>query len=428
MTLCAVTFVASCAGVAPAQAADDTASVGNVTPNLQAAAQALNAAIQQLNNSTNTGGNTNTNNSGSNESNNPTVNFDYVTLEDPAVTYDGQVYLPLRSTFKVMKTEALEPTWKPEGQNKMMLSSSKGNYELYLTADGTGIQIQQGGTTYPLKAVNGVTYVSLNFFQALIQAANVGLSGDNLLVLEAKNGANNVWNSGVSFWTAMNAYTAPVKPVETPDITVPDVQKPQQPQPQPQPSKPTPDITVPDVQKPNTGGNTGSSSTGGTTGGTTTVPSGTIGTSKVPMISCKGGNGLIADTLFWPTSVTYISSLYGYRIDPVGGIVGDFHLGVDIAGPVGTPIYAAQGGTVIRASWFSTYGNCIDIQHPSGLVTRYAHLSAYNVSVGDTVKQGQTIAAMGATGNVTGPHVHFETIINGKTVDPANYINLKAVM
>ena len=146
------------------------------------------------------------------------------------------------------------------------------------------------------------------------------------------------------------------------------------------------------------------------------------------MISCKGGNGLIADTLFWPTSVTYISSLYGYRIDPVGGIVGDFHLGVDIAGPVGTPIYAAQGGTVIRASWFSTYGNCIDIQHPSGLVTRYAHLSAYNVSVGDTVKQGQTIAAMGATGNVTGPHVHFETIINGKTVDPANYINLKAVM
>ena len=308
----------------------------------------------------------------------------------------------------------------------MMLSSSKGNYELYLTTDGTGIQIQQGGTTYPLKAVNGVTYVSLNFFQALIQAANVGLSGDNLLVLEAKNGANNVWNSGVSFWSAMNAYTAPVKPVETPDITVPDVQKPQQPQPQPQPqpSKPTPDITVPDVQKPNTGGNTGSSSTGGTT----TVPSGTIGTSKVPMISCKGGNGLIADTLFWPTSVTYISSLYGYRVDPVGGIVGDFHLGVDIAGPVGTPIYAAQGGTVIRASWFSTYGNCVDIQHPSGLVTRYAHLSAYNVSVGDTVKQGQTIAAMGATGNVTGPHVHFETIINGKTVDPANYINLKAVM
>lgn len=421
VTLCAVTFAASCAGLAPAQAADDTASVGDVTPNLQAAAQALNAANQHLN-----GGNSgsNSNNSGSNKPSGgtDTQGFDYVTLENPAVTYDGQVYLPLRSTFKLMKGEALEPTWKPEGQNKMKLTGSKGSYELYLTADGNGIQIQKGGTTYPLKAVNGVTYVTLSFFQAMIQAANVGLSGDNLLILEAKNGANSVWNSGVSFWTTMNTYTAPVTQPET---------KPVEPQ---GPSKPSPDITLPEVDQPtkpdsnngSTGNNSGSTgNNSGSTGGTT---SGSIGTSKVPVKVQPGGNGLIADTLFWPTSVTYVSSLYGYRIDPVGGIVGDFHLGVDIAGPVGTPIYAAQGGKVIRASWFSTYGNCIDIQHPSGLVTRYAHLSSYNVSVGDTVKQGQTIAAMGATGNVTGPHVHFETIINGKTVDPANYLNLKAVM
>ncbi len=532
VTLCAVTFAASCAGLAPAQAADDTASVGDVTPNLQAAAQALNAANQHLN-----GGNSgsNSNNSGSNKPSGgtDTQGFDYVTLENPAVTYDGQVYLPLRSTFKLMKGEALEPTWKPEGQNKMKLTGSKGSYELYLTADGNGIQIQKGGTTYPLKAVNGVTYVTLSFFQAMIQAANVGLSGDNLLILEAKNGANSVWNSGVkavngvtyvtlsffqamiqaanvglsgdnllileakngansvwnsgvSFWTTMNTYTAPVtqpetKPVEPqgPNVTLPNVDTPQKPSqpstPQP-PSKPSPDITLPEVDQPskpqptppapkpptNNGGTTnkpsGSIGTskvpvkvqpGGNgliaqpskpqptppapkpptnNGGTTNKPSGSIGTSKVPVKVQPGGNGLIADTLFWPTSVTYVSSLYGYRIDPVGGIVGDFHLGVDIAGPVGTPIYAAQGGKVIRASWFSTYGNCIDIQHPSGLVTRYAHLSSYNVSVGDTVKQGQTIAAMGATGNVTGPHVHFETIINGKTVDPANYLNLKAVM
>lgn len=362
-----------------------------------------------------------------------------MTLENPAVTYDGQVYLPLRSTFKLMKGEALEPTWKPEGQNKMKLTGSKGSYELYLTADGNGIQIQKGGTTYPLKAVNGVTYVTLSFFQAMIQAANVGLSGDNLLILEAKNGANSVWNSGVSFWTTMNTYTAPVtqpetKPVEPqgPNVTLPNVDTPQKPSqpstPQP-PSKPSPDITLPEVDQPSKPQPTPPAPKPPTNnGGTTNKPSGSIGTSKVPVKVQPGGNGLIADTLFWPTSVTYVSSLYGYRIDPVGGIVGDFHLGVDIAGPVGTPIYAAQGGKVIRASWFSTYGNCIDIQHPSGLVTRYAHLSSYNVSVGDTVKQGQTIAAMGATGNVTGPHVHFETIINGKTVDPANYLNLKAVM
>lgn len=416
VTLCAVTFAASCAGLAPAQAADDTASVGDVTPNLQAAAQALNAANQHLN-----GGNSgsNSNNSGSNKPSGgtDTQGFDYVTLENPAVTYDGQVFLPLRSTFKLMKGEALEPTWKPEGQNKMKLTGSKGSYELYLTADGNGIQIQKGGTTYPLKVVNGVTYVTLSFFQAMIQAANVGLSGDNLLILEAKNGANSVWNSGVSFWTTMNTYTAPVTQPET---------KPVEPQ---GPSKPNPDIILPEVDQPSKPQPTPPAPKPPTNnGGTTNKPSGSIGTSKVPVKVQPGGNGLIADTLFWPTSVTYVSSLYGYRIDPVGGIVGDFHLGVDIAGPVGTPIYAAQGGKVIRASWFSTYGNCIDIQHPSGLVTRYAHLSSYNVSVGDTVKQGQTIAAMGATGNVTGPHVHFETIINGKTVDPANYLNLKAVM
>ena len=438
VTLCAVTFAASCAGLAPAQAADDTASVGDVTPNLQAAAQALNAANQHLN-----GGNSgsNSNNSGSNKPSGgtDTQGFDYVTLENPAVTYDGQVYLPLRSTFKLMKGEALEPTWKPEGQNKMKLTGSKGSYELYLTADGNGIQIQKGGTTYPLRAVNGVTYVTLSFFQAMIQAANVGFSGDNLLILEAKNGANSVWNSGVSFWTTMKPYTAPVtqpetKPVEPqgPNVTLPNVDTPQKPsqpsKPQP-PSKPNPDITLPEVDQPSKPQPTPPAPKPPTNnGGTTNKPSGSIGTSKVPVKVQPGGNGLIADTLFWPTSVTYVSSLYGYRIDPVGGIVGDFHLGVDIAGPVGTPIYAAQGGKVIRASWFSTYGNCIDIQHPSGLVPRYAHLSAYNVSVGDTVKQGQTIAAMGATGNVTGPHVHFETIINGKTVDPANYLNLKAVM
>ena len=256
VTLCAVTFAASCAGLAPAQAADDTASVGDVTPNLQAAAQALNAANQHLN-----GGNSgsNSNNSGSNKPSGgtDTQGFDYVTLENPAVTYDGQVYLPLRSTFKLMKGEALEPTWKPEGQNKMKLTGSKGRYELYLTADGNGIQIQKGGTTYPLKAENGVTYVTLSFFQAMIQAADVGLSGDNLLILEAKNGANSVWNSGVSFWTTMNTYTAPVtqpetKPVEPqgPNVTLPNVdtpQKPSQPSTPQQPSKPSLDTTLPEV-------------------------------------------------------------------------------------------------------------------------------------------------------------------------------------
>ena len=161
----------------------------------------------------------------------------------------------------------------------------------------------------------------------------------------------------------------------------------------------------------------GSNSSSNSGSGSSSSNSGGSGSS-----SGNSNSGIvIGDSLLWPANSHYITSNYGYRIDPVGGILGDFHLGLDIAGSVGDPVYAAQGGTVIRASWFSTYGNCVDIQHPSGLVTRYAHLSAYHVSVGDTVSQGQIIADIGATGNVTGPHLHFETIVNGSTVDPQSY-------
>ena len=170
-----------------------------------------------------------------------------------------------------------------------------------------------------------------------------------------------------------------------------------------------PDITYPDVNEPVTPPADNNTNNGGTTG------NGSTGNG--------GSSVIIGDNLLWPANSKVINSNYGYRIDPVGGVLGDFHLGLDINGSTGDPVYAAQGGTVIRASWFSTYGNCIDIQHPSGLVTRYAHLSAYHVSVGDTVSQGQVIADIGATGNVTGPHLHFETIVNGSTVDPLSYFN-----
>ena len=402
-TLCAVTltsaavpaFAADTAIVGDDNGSNDTVIVEPTTPpDLQAVCDAMAAAMDQL------GGGANSDNNGSSQDpsggDTDTVGYDYVTLDNPAAIIDGQVYLPLRATFGAMKSEALDVEWKPEGQQKIQLNGDGVSYEVYLTADGQGIQIQQGGTTYSLQNVDGVTYVPLTFFQAIIQSANVGLSGDKILVLESKDGGN-VWGSS-AFWGNMNDYQAPAEDPEpeTPEVT---------PTPDPEPERP--DITYPDADEPVTpptpsepdnGGNGGSSDNG-------------------------GSDVIIGDSLLWPAGSTYITSDYGYRIDPVGGIVGDFHLGVDIAGSTGDPVYAAQGGTVIRASWFSTYGNCIDIQHPSGLVTRYAHLSAYHVSVGDTVSQGQVIADIGATGNVTGPHLHFETIVNGSTVDPMSYFN-----
>lgn len=112
-----------------------------------------------------------------------------------------------------------------------------------------------------------------------------------------------------------------------------------------------------------------------------------------------------------------------------GGIVSAFgmrggrmHEGVDIAAGYGSPVVAAAGGTVGSTGWRGGYGNIIEIRHQGGLVTRYAHLSSINVHSGQQVKRGQLIGRVGATGHATGPHLHFEVIINGRLLNPANYM------
>ncbi len=102
---------------------------------------------------------------------------------------------------------------------------------------------------------------------------------------------------------------------------------------------------------------------------------------------------------------------------------GHLHAGIDIDGygNDGGPILAADAGVVITSSWDNTYGNYVIIDHGNGIQTVYAHNSGNAVSVGDTVYQGQTIAYLGATGNATGTHCHFEIYINGERVDPAGY-------
>lgn len=98
------------------------------------------------------------------------------------------------------------------------------------------------------------------------------------------------------------------------------------------------------------------------------------------------------------------------------------HLGIDIAGSIGQHIYAADGGTVIHAGMLGTYGLLVKIRHEDGVVTYYAHTSKIDVKVGDKVYKGQKIAEIGMTGATTGPHVHFEVRINGKTADPIDYL------
>ena len=122
----------------------------------------------------------------------------------------------------------------------------------------------------------------------------------------------------------------------------------------------------------------------------------------------------------WPTSGR-ISSYFGGRKSP-GGIGSTNHKGIDIAGSYGTPIYAADGGTVTYAGWMGGYGYLVQISHGNGYVTYYGHNSSLLVSVGDHVYKGQQIARMGSTGNSTGNHCHFEVRYNGVAKNPLNYL------
>lgn len=110
-----------------------------------------------------------------------------------------------------------------------------------------------------------------------------------------------------------------------------------------------------------------------------------------------------------------ISSYYGYR-------GGEFHTGVDYSGHTGDPFIAAASGRVVSAGWNGGYGLSLIIDHGNGIQTRYAHASKLLVSVGQSVSRGQTIGLVGSTGRSTGPHLHFEIIINGDTVNPLNYV------
>ena len=122
-----------------------------------------------------------------------------------------------------------------------------------------------------------------------------------------------------------------------------------------------------------------------------------------------------------PAAVMLMSSGFGYRHDPFTG-AGAMHSGLDFKGPAGTAILAAADGKITSAGVQSGYGSCIEITHANGLVTRYAHLSGFNVLLGQQVKRGVQIARMGSTGRSTGSHLHFEVRLNGQAINPRKFL------
>ncbi len=120
-----------------------------------------------------------------------------------------------------------------------------------------------------------------------------------------------------------------------------------------------------------------------------------------------------------------VGSGFGFRSDPFSGRAA-LHTGLDFPVNTGTPIVAAAGGVVLWSGHHPQYGNMVELDHGKGLVTRYAHASKLLVASGDFVRRGQTIARVGSTGRSTGPHLHFEVLLNGTHQDPTRFLAGKA--
>lgn len=147
-------------------------------------------------------------------------------------------------------------------------------------------------------------------------------------------------------------------------------------------------------------------------------------TSPRPSGGSAGGSNIVSGVKWLvPCNYTRFTSPYGYRVHPV---YKDwrFHYGVDLAAPSGTPIIASRSGVVTAATYSSTAGYYVTLNHQDGFETKYLHMTHYIVSVGESVTAGQVIGYVGSTGTSTGAHLHFSVLYNGAHVNPANYINI----
>ncbi|WP_273148995.1 M23 family metallopeptidase [Methylophaga thiooxydans] len=122
-----------------------------------------------------------------------------------------------------------------------------------------------------------------------------------------------------------------------------------------------------------------------------------------------------------PVEGGWVSSFYGYRVDPFNGKK-TFHKGLDIAAKSGSPVTSVADGIVSWVGNRGGYGGLVEVDHGNGYVTRYAHNKTINVAKGDRVSKGEVLALMGSTGRSTGPHVHFEVLRDGQHVNPYNFI------
>lgn len=143
--------------------------------------------------------------------------------------------------------------------------------------------------------------------------------------------------------------------------------------------------------------------------------------SRIRTSPAAGWNRTVSIPSRMPVEGIQLTSSYGMRTHPVlGGRRA--HKGVDLAGPVGTPIHATADGVISMAQWFSSYGLYVALEHGGNIQTRYGHMSRLNVAAGQHVRKGDVIGFIGSTGRSTGPHLHYEVRVNGDAVNPIPYM------
>lgn len=296
---------------------------------------------------------------------------------------DGILSVEFQEQIEVVETYASKGLLTDVQTAYEGITKEQENNEVYEVQSGDCLSIiadKYGMTTDELLSIN----------EGLEADSNI-LIGDQIVVMVPKPELSVLMQEQVTY---TEDYEAEVQYVDNPDKYVGDNTVLQEPQ--------TGNRTVTAVVSYNNGSETGRE-----------IIKEQVNTEAVAKIVERGTKAL--PTYIRPTTYGTLTSGFGPRW-------GTTHKGIDWGVPVGTACRASRGGRVVSAGWSGGYGYCVIIDHGDGVRTRYAHLSSIQVSNGQYVEQGEVIARTGNTGDSTGPHIHFEIIVNGTAVNPAKYL------
>ena len=294
----------------------------------------------------------------------PAVDECYADLGDNVIKVDGVTYLPLKNIMDCLGASVI---WCADDQDKILVAADGQRYQITLSFDYASGTTYAGtvdeNMTYLVEMKDGRAYFPLDFYEEII---------DREIHYVSNMGRINFVDSHPEWREAVAAKDDQPAVYNNANPKIKNLAS----------------YTVEAVSR-----------------------------SAAPSVATTI-NGIPVDTeaMVWPTTATRISSPYGKRGR-------GFHTGVDIDGVTGDPVYAAWNGKVVRAGWSGGYGNCVDIEHADGSVTRYAHMQSITTTVGAIVSHGDQIGVLGATGNANGDHLHFEVRKGKATYNPLEYIS-----